>query len=219
MSTRLNGTESGFFEKVRIALTNAQEHPEINTALEEYGMGEAEIASGWDLYNNVKQVWETNQAENVETDVARSNYKNAYEAFVEEFKVHRDKTSRFFKKDPEVLIKLGVKGRFPIKYTEVFDKIKLFYVALQTDSTLQQKLSRIKITPEVVTAQLSKYEDLLAERANYDKELGESQDATKSKNAAITELIEWKDDFDATASVALYDNPQLLEVLGIFVRS
>ena len=141
-----------------------------------------------------------------------------YEDFVKEFKIHRDKTARFLKKDPEVLIKLGIKGRFPSSYTQVFDKIKQYYVALKSDTALQEKLSRIKIAPEIVSKQLTKYDTLLAERANYVKELGESQDATKSKKAAITELREWKDDFDSLAFVALYDKLQLLEVQGIFVR-
>jgi len=32
------------------------------------------------------------------------------------------------------------------------------------------------------------------------------------------DLKDWKDNFDATAKVALYDRPQLLESLGIVVR-
>ncbi|HKM44519.1 MAG TPA: hypothetical protein VJY12_03570 [Dysgonamonadaceae bacterium] len=66
---------------------------------------------------------------------------------------------------------------------------------------------------------LSKFDELLSARANYDKELGESQDATDVKNAAMTQMDEWKEDFDVIANIALYDKPQLLEVLGIFVRN
>lgn len=47
----------------------------------------------------------------------------------------------------------------------------------------------------------------------------ESQQATQSKKAALLQLKAWMDKFDATAKIALYDKPQLLEVLGIFVRS
>jgi hypothetical protein len=54
---------------------------------------------------------------------------------------------------------------------------------------------------------------------NFYWELGEYQDTTKSKNAALFELKEWMDDFVGIAKIALYDKPQLLEVLGIFVRS
>ena len=78
---------------------------------------------------------------------------------------------------------------------------------------------KIKITAKIVNDCLAKHKILLEERANYDKELGESQDSTVSKNIALLELKEWMDDFDDTAKVALYDTPQLLEVLGIFVRS
>jgi len=36
---------------------------------------------------------------------------------------------------------------------------------------------------------------------------------------ALLKLKDWMDKFDATAKVAFYDKPQLMEVLGIFVRS
>jgi len=60
---------------------------------------------------------------------------------------------------------------------------------------------------------------LLAQRSVFDTELAESQDMTKNKNAALIALKEWIDDFDISAKIALYDQPQLLEALGIFVRS
>jgi hypothetical protein len=35
----------------------------------------------------------------------------------------------------------------------------------------------------------------------------------------LLELKDWMEDFDSIAKVALYEEPQLLESLGIFVRS
>jgi hypothetical protein len=83
----------------------------------------------------------------------------------------------------------------------------------------KQSLQKIKLTAEFVADCLAKFDQLLATRANYDKELGESQDATDVKNIALTQMDEWMEDFDAIATIALYDQPQLLEVLGIFVRN
>jgi len=76
-----------------------------------------------------------------------------------------------------------------------------------------------KITPAIVADCLSKHQSLLALRAIYDKESGESQESTQSKNTDLLNLKEWMEDFDIIAKIALYDNPQLLEVLGILVRS
>ncbi len=56
-------------------------------------------------------------------------------------------------------------------------------------------------------------------RAVYLKEKGESQDATKIKDAAIAKLDDWMSEFYAVAKIGLEDNPQLLEVLGKTVRA
>lgn len=219
MSTNLLTSESKFLERARIALTNAETHAEIKPALESYGMDTDKVAEGMSVYNNAKEVWERNKTEDAESAIASNSYKSSYNQLQVLFKRHRDQVLIFFKKQPDILSSLGVKGRFPVKYNEFFDKVKLFYSTIQKNATIQSEMDKIKITADVVTDCLSKLDVLLADRANYDKELGESQDVTKSKNAALLELKEWMDDFDAFAKVALYDKPQLLEVLGIFVRS
>ncbi|MBN1970816.1 MAG: hypothetical protein JW870_15725 [Candidatus Delongbacteria bacterium] len=219
MSTNLFISESKFLERSRIALTNAESHAEIKQALTTYGMDKAKLAVGWIIYNNSKSVWERNKDEDAESKIASNSYKAKYNDLQSLFKRHRDQTLIFFKKQPDILIKLGVSGKFPAKYNEFFDKVKLFYNGIKENKDIQTELNKIKITEKVVSDCLAKYDALLAERAHYDKELGESQDATKSKNAALLELKEWMEDFDAIAKVALYDQPQLLEALGIFVRS
>ena len=50
-------------------------------------------------------------------------------------------------------------------------------------------------------------------------EKGETQNATKVKDQAFTAIEKWMRKFYAVANIALEDNPQLLESLGVFVRS
>jgi hypothetical protein len=77
----------------------------------------------------------------------------------------------------------------------------------------------VRVTPDVVAESLAKLERVLALRSHYDKEAGESQEITQNKNTAMKKLKTWLSRFDAAAKIALYDKPQLREVLGIFVRS
>lgn len=219
MATKVIASETRFLERCRVALTNAENHEEIKPLLAEFGMNADKIIEGRTLLEETKKVWDHNVKEDAETKIASNDYKAAYTEMRAIFKEHRDKTRTFFYKEPEVLITLGVTGAFPASYTVFFEKIKQFYMGIQNNPEIQTKMNLIKITPEIVSEGLAKYNHLLAERANYEKELGESQDATKSKDAALLTLLEWMDDFDAIAKVALYNKPQLLEVLGIFVRS
>ena len=217
--SRLFNSEPKFLERARVALTNAKSHDKIKVSLAEYGVDDAKIDEGWETYDTAKNSWEYNQKENAEAKIASNNYKKELEEFETVFKTHRDKTLTFFKKQPEIIIRLNISGKFPTNYRAFFDKTKQYYQTIKDNEEIQTKLSLIKVTPEVVDKCLLKHQSLLTKRAEYEKESGESQEATKSKNAALLELKDWMEDFDNIAKVALYDEPQLLEALGIFVRS
>lgn len=219
MNSNSSLTEAKFLERARVALTNAESHEQIKPLLASFGVDDTKIAEGWAVYEKAKTSWENNQKESTDTGLARNKYFNAYGELESLFKRHRDQSLIFFKKLPDFLILLGVKGRFPKNYTDFFDKTKQFYTAVQAHPEIQEKLTLCKITPEVVSDCMVKHQELLTIRAEYEKENGESQASTKSKNADLIDLKEWMDDFDTLSKIALFDNPQLLEVLGIFVRS
>lgn len=216
---KFTGSESKFLERSRIALNNAESHPEIKAALAEVGVDEEKFAEGWAVYIKAKETWELNNNEKSETRLASLSYSKSYSELEMKFKRHRDLTLILCKRDPDTLIQLGVKGSFPKKYNEFFDMVKLFYTAISNNTLVQTKLRIIKLTPEVASACLDDLEEILSHRAEFDREMGESQAATVSKNAALHELADWMDEFDTLAEIALYDTPQSLEVLGVLVKS
>ena len=103
------------------------------------------------MYNTVKATWEQNQKEEIECQLASNSYKASYDEMQAIFKKHRTQSLIFFKKQPDLLIPLGVKGRFPAKYNDFFDKVKQFYSAIKDNATIQAEVKKIKITPEVVS--------------------------------------------------------------------
>ncbi len=219
MATKLFISESKFLENTRTAITNAETNPAIKAALADYGMGDEQVAVGRQVYNATQSIWDKNIKEDKESTEASLVYSTTFNELRAKFKVHRDKALIFFKYQPEVLVKLGAKGRFPRKYNDFFDKVRLFYTTIKNDSALQLEMDKIKLTAAIVDECLALLEELLVKRSHFDKELAESQDMTENKNAALLALKEWMDEFYTIAKVALYEQPQLLEALGVFVRS
>lgn len=219
MPTKRPSTESKKLEQARIALTNAEANQEIKSTLADYGMNSEKIAQGKLVYENTLSLFEQNEKETAESRIASNDYKIVFQEVESLFKRHRDHTILFFKKQPQVLIALGVGGRFPYTYTDFFNKVKQFYGGIKSDPAIQEQMSKIKITPDVVEHCLDKYNLLLEKRAIFDKEMGEAQAVTKTKGAAFAQLEDWMDDFEAIARIAFYDSPQMLEVIGFHVPS
>ena len=81
------------------------------------------------------------------------------------------------------------------------------------------KIKKIFITEEEISACIAEINALETTRALYLREVGESQEATKKKDKALAELEDWMSDFHLVAKIAMEDQPQLLESLGVLVRS
>ena len=71
----------------------------------------------------------------------------------------------------------------------------------------------------IIETQLTALADVKQAEATYVLERGESQQATKDRDAAFAAFEKWVREFYAIAKIALEDKPQLLESIGKFVRS
>ena len=114
---------------------------------------------------------------------------------------------------------MSLSGSLPTAYIKWLETVKKFYAVASADSDIQSKLVRLKITTEELNGTIELITNLELARAEYLREKGESQDATKLKDKAFGEIDDWMSEFYAVAKIALEDSPQLLESLGKFVRS
>src|SRR5690606_22803724 len=191
MRNDLFASESRFLERTRIALTNARTHEEIKALLADFGMDEEKLNSGWSAYEHAISIKELSDRESKESSLASMAYQKALDEFQALFKRHRDFVRIFFEDEPEVLVSLGVRGEFPYRYRDLFAKSKTFYQAIMDDPDLQAKVLLVTISPEGVADAMGEHDSLLSVRAKFGSEMGESQQATQSKKAALLQLKAW----------------------------
>ena len=106
---------------------------------------------------------------------------------------------------------MAISGTMPRTYIKWLEAAKKFYSVASADTAVQGKLSHLKISVDDLTAANTLISELETARAVYLKEKGESQDATKGKDAAFAKIDDWMSEFYAVAKIGLEDNPQLLE--------
>ena len=81
------------------------------------------------------------------------------------------------------------------------------------------KLGIYGVTEEKLETGQAEVKAVEAANLVQEKERGEAQTATKARDVALDELNEWMGDFIALARVALDEQPQRLEKLGVVAPS
>ena len=219
MATKRTLTEAETLEQYRVSLDNVENQSEIATIMAEFGYNTETIAEGKALLAETRQAFDTNQTEDDETSAAYKSYSTLKDNLAETYSLHRKKAKVIFRNDSLTMDKLAVSGSLPKAYINWLETTKKFYSVAIADAAIQAKLARLKIAIEDLTAGGTLITDLEAARGAYLREKGESQDATKAKDASFAKIDDWMSEFYAVAKIALEDNPQLLESLGKLVRS
>ncbi|WP_346863659.1 hypothetical protein [uncultured Draconibacterium sp.] len=219
MVTKKTLTEAEALEQYRVSLDNVEIQPEIATTMAEFGYDTTVIAEGKTLLTQTRQAYDLNKSEDDETTEAYSEFAALKSNLEEIYKMHRKKAKIIFRNDSKTLDKLAVSGSIPQAYINWLETVKKFYSVASRDADIQTKLLRLKVTADDLSAAGTVIGELEAARAEYLREKGESQDATKAKDEAFAKMDDWMSEFYAVAKIALEDKPQLLESLGKFVRS
>lgn len=218
MATRPKNSEADTLELYRVALENAETQSEIASVMAELGYDSAKISEGKNLLAETRSSYDFNKTEDDETSAASAAFSDKKAELEKVFKMQRKKAKVIFRNDSLTADKLAISGEFPRTYIKWLEAAKKFYSVATTDTAIQTKLARLAITTDSLTAANTLITEVEAARAEYLKEVGESQDATKAKDAAFAKMDDWMSEFYAVARIGLEDNPQLLEALGKIVR-
>ncbi len=218
MASRTKLTDTATLELYRVALENAETQPEIAAIMADLGYDSTVIADGKALLTKTRTAYDANKTEDDETSAAYADFSSKKEQLEDTFNIHRKKAKVVFRNDSLTADKLAISGEMPRTYIKWLEAAKKFYSVATTDTAIQTKLARLAITADSLTAANTLITELEAARAEYLKEVGESQDATKGKDAAFAKIDDWMSEFYAVAKIGLEDNPQLLEALGKTIR-
>ncbi len=218
MTSRTKLTNAETLELYRVALSNVKTQPEIATIMAELGYDDTVIEEGKTILDETRKVYDFKKIEDDETSAAYADFSSKKEQLNNTFTLHRKKAKVVFRKDLLTAEQLAITGSVPRTYIKWLEAIKNFYTLAISDTTIQSKLARLKVTVDDLTTASALITSVEAARADYLKEKGESQDATKAKDAAFTKIDDWMSEFYAVARIGLEDKPQLLEVLGKVIK-
>jgi hypothetical protein len=200
-----------------LALTNAAS-PDVADALAEYGCdtayldeGRARRTAARDALSNRDLLYGRQQELTRQAQEALRTARREYGSLV---RIAR----AVFRDQPGLLVQLGIAGRTPNALAALLAAADTLF-ANATDPAIALELTKHGYTPIRIAEVLAAFQALRAANEAQEIAKGATQQATQELQAAMRALDEWMSQFRSIARVALRDQPQFLEELGIRVPS
>lgn len=206
-------------ENCRVLIYNSS-NVDILPYLTEIGVDEEYLTKGKTIYQEVAELSVNQSKEYQEQSLAYDEYFESKEACAKTYKRVVSIVKLLARDDENLQNRLSLASRN--EYQRVTDWISggsQFYDSIMAEADLMSKLELTKITSETLTAGKEAIQNLKVLRNKAISEKGQAQEATLIRNEKMEELEDYCYELKGLAKIALEDNPQYLESLGILVRS
>ena len=200
-------------------LDNSQAPP-IQEAMASVGYDEAAFQRGRALRDAFAAAVQARQSEFGEQITSTETLQDAWDAFHSRtYMPHVTIARLVFDGQVGTIRRLGVDGDRPDAFDAYLQEARRFYDTIAGDATLQGALAERGVDTATVTEAQADLDQLEALDQTQEREKAEAQQATRVRDDARRAFADWLADFQKFARVALADQPDLLEQLGLTVRS
>lgn len=203
-------------ERVRIAIQGALNSPSILKQLALYGYDRKKVLEGKALYEKMKLLENTMKQEKgaqlKTTDELHAAFDQAYRQYIKHVKIARMAIPH----NRELWRILDLSGERKRTISGWLYQAETFYMNLYH---IESAMANFGVTSEELSQAQAMMEAVAAARVKQFGDISEAQLAKKERDNALGALNDWYRKFIIIAKVALDNNPQMLEALGIMVRS
>ncbi len=197
------------------AISNGQTNPEIIAALAVFGYDDAKMQDGEAMYTKAAEL-QVKQVKEYGEQFAATDALNLAKATTNKTYLVHVKIARIaLRGDRGAAESQQLSGRRKESLSGWLNQAKALYTnALSTPAVLEA-LAKFGITKKKLSGTQAQVLDVEVKRNAQFKEKGEAQTATQLRDEAFDDLQDWMSDYIAIARIALEEQSQYLEMLGI----
>jgi len=203
----------------RMRINNSLSDAKILNAVSAMGYPETKLNEGATLLGEATTFVDDQKREYGELGAAQAGFETeratANIAYMNTVRIGRIA----FKNDVKAISTLELNGRRARTISGWLKQTLGFYRAILANDEWKAALAVYGQTEEILMAQLTAVEGVGTASETVKKEKGDAQNATLERDEKLEELAEWVNDYEVIARIALVHKPQLLEKLGIVVKS
>ena len=207
-----------FFAEAESMLSNASSDQTILSAISSYGYSSQRISEGLALYRAANDLHRSQQKEFAEqlaaTDAFNGAWDQADKAYNQALRIARVA----FKSHVNAASRLQLQGERNRSFAGWLEQVEAFYSGLSADPALSASMANFGYPAAKIAAEYQAVKAVKELRHQQLKETGEAQHATEQRDKSLVQLDAWLADFRAVSKVALADQSQQLEKLGMLAR-
>jgi hypothetical protein len=207
---------STILEECRIMTVNAAD-PTISSALLPYGYNSKRIQSGIELYNENALSFQIQKKEYTEQYDATNAFVSAFETNRKAFSNYCKIARIAFRNKIEGMSLIPVNTKIVV-YSEWKIPASAFFNGILSSEILCEEMAKFGVSSEMLNNEINNLSSLeLLSQKRFIEE-GEAQTATENRNRKFNQLRQYCSDLRTIAKIALDDNPQQLEKMGISIN-
>jgi vacuolar-type H+-ATPase subunit I/STV1 len=210
-----NNTIDSKLLNAQVAIDNALSNTTIKDAMALFGYDEAKLQAGAALYEAAQAAQNKQKQEYGEQFSATDALDTAMSAANQVYMRHVKVARIALRGQRGAAEALQLMGRRQQSYSGWIKQASIFYTNALIDEGVKTALSSFGITEQALQEGQDNVNDVQAKLAAQLKEKGEAQASTQARDESLEDLLDWMSDFVAIARIALENDAQLLEVLGI----
>ncbi len=219
MSKKLRSSVPSNLNDAEIIITNASSDERILAAVGGVGYDSAKLAEGRVLLVDATAKKDARVARSGE-QLAATAAANAARVLAEDaYQSYSTLARGEFKNSKQLLSVLGLDRPMPRSEAALIAAAKTLFENGMSNAEIKAAMLKYRYDDPKLAAESAKV--LAFEKANTDQmaAVGAAQHATEEQDRAMTRLTDWVAQFRKAAKIALKNNKQLLEKLGIRARS
>jgi len=212
-------TDGMHLNRIRNALLLSLEEGELNQYALQYGYPNERLQLGKKHYDSAEGAYGEQKKKLAEQfDATRTFYE--LQGRASGIHLYFGQVARIaFKNNPGILDKLFLRNRRGRSFGEWVVQTRVFYKNMFSIPSAVEVMGKFTVTKEALDAGEKLFRETLAAETRKQDAKAEAQKATEHKQKAFKRLKEWMRRYLNVMKVALEDDPQLKEKLGIITPS
>ncbi|MEM8966548.1 MAG: hypothetical protein AAGE93_09025 [Bacteroidota bacterium] len=194
-------------------IRNAKSSSIIQQKLTEWGYSPQKINEAEALLNNTQLAQQTKKQDYLAKRDVDRQWRSDWAAFQQQYAEHRAVAKAIFRKDPATLERLRLSQALPKRINDILDQAEDFYQELGEG----KEMAKLGVKADELNQAKAMVSTLVQLRERRLQCKGAAESSTQKRNQALADLRTWQQEFSRVAKMALKDDPQLLEALGIMV--